>query len=42
MDRLVDDAIVKIDHKAKNRPIEQPTLIELEKKLARQQEQSQK
>jgi hypothetical protein len=38
MDRLVDDALVKIDQKEKAKPIEQPTILELEKKLARQQE----
>ncbi len=42
MDRLVEDALVKIDLKEKNKPVEQPTLIELEKKLARQQEAAQK
>lgn len=41
MDRLVADALVKIDQKQRARPIEQPTLIELEKKLARQQEAAQ-
>jgi len=38
MDRLVEDALVKIDVKEKAKPIEQPTILELEKKLARQQE----
>lgn len=42
MDRLVDDALVKIELKEKAKPIEQPTLIELEKKLARQQQAQQK
>ncbi|HXC52287.1 MAG TPA: HEAT repeat domain-containing protein [Candidatus Limnocylindrales bacterium] len=42
LDRLVTDALVKIDLRAKNKPIEQPTLIELEKKLARQQEAAKK
>jgi len=42
MNRLVDDALVKIDQKEKNKPIEQPTLIELEQKLARQQEAAEK
>jgi hypothetical protein len=42
MDRLVNDALVKIDLKEKARPVEQPTLLELEKKLARQQEAAQK
>jgi HEAT repeat protein len=41
MDRLVADALVKIDQKAQVKPMEQPTLIELEKKLARQQEAAQ-
>jgi len=41
MDRLVEDALVKIDLKEKARPIEQPTLIELERKLARQQQAQQ-
>ena len=42
MDRLVNDALVKIDEKAKAKPVEQPTLLELEQKLARQQEAAQK
>ena len=42
MDRLVDDALVKIDQKEKAKPIEQPTILELEKKLARQQQAQQK
>lgn len=42
MDRLVEDALVKIDLKEKAKPIEQPTILELEKKLARQQEAQQK
>jgi HEAT repeat protein len=42
MDRLVDDALVKIDEKAKAKPVEQPTLLQLEQKLARQQEAAQK
>ena len=42
MDRLVEDALVKIDLKEKNKPIEQPTLIELEQKLAKQQEAAEK
>ncbi|MFN2426116.1 MAG: HEAT repeat domain-containing protein [Candidatus Binatia bacterium] len=41
MDRLVDDALVKIDEREKAKPIEQPTILELEKKLARQQEAAQ-
>jgi HEAT repeat protein len=42
MDRLVDDALVKIDEKARTKPVEQPTLLQLEQKLARQQEAAQK
>lgn len=42
MDRLVADALVKIDLREKAKPIEQPTLLQLEKKLARQQEAQQK
>jgi len=42
IDRLVADALVKIDLKEKNKPAEQPTILELEKKLARQQEAAQK
>lgn len=42
MDRLVTDALSKIEEKEKAKPIEQPTLIELEKKLSRQQEAQQK
>lgn len=42
LDRLVDDALVKIQQKETARPVEQPTLIELEKRLARQQEAAQK
>jgi len=41
MDRLVDDALVKIDQREKARPIEQPTLLELEKKMAKAQEAQQ-
>jgi len=41
MDRLVEDALVKIDLREKAKPIEQPTILELEKKLARQQEAQQ-
>lgn len=37
MDRLVDDAIEKMDQREKNKPIEQPTLLELEKKMAKAQ-----
>lgn len=37
MDRLVDDALEKMDQREKNKPIEQPTLIELEKKMAKAQ-----
>jgi HEAT repeat protein len=42
MDRLVEDALYKIDEKARNKPVEQPTLIQLEEKLARQQEAAEK
>ncbi len=42
LDRLVADALVKIEIKETARPVEQPTLIELEKRLARQQEAAQK
>lgn len=42
MDRLVEDALAKIDLKEKNKPIEQPTLIQLEKRMAQQQEAAQK
>jgi len=38
MDRLVEDALTKIDLMEQNRPIEQPTLIQLEKKLQAQQD----
>jgi len=41
MDRLVEDDLAKIDLKEKTKTVEQPTLIELEKKLARQQEAQQ-
>jgi hypothetical protein len=41
IDRLVDDALVKIEQREKARPIEQPTLLELEKKMARAQEAQQ-
>lgn len=41
MDRLVDDALVKIDQREASRPIEQPTLLELEKKMAKAQEAQQ-
>lgn len=37
MDRLVDDALEKIEQRDKNKPIEQPTLLELEKKMAKAQ-----
>lgn len=42
LDRLVDDALVKIQQKETARPVEQPTLIQLEKRLAQQQEAAQK
>jgi HEAT repeat protein len=42
VDRLVDDALLKIDEKAKARPVEQPTILQLEQKLAKQQEAAQK
>lgn len=41
MDRLVDDALVKIDQREQARPIEQPTLLELEKKMAKAQQAQQ-
>jgi HEAT repeat protein len=41
MDRLVADALVKIDVKEKTKPVEQPTILQLEKKLAKQQEAAQ-
>lgn len=42
VDRLVDDALLKIDEKAKAKPVEQPTILQLEQKLAKQQEAAQK
>jgi hypothetical protein len=41
MDRLVDDALIKIDQREQARPIEQPTLLQLEKKMAKAQEAQQ-
>jgi hypothetical protein len=42
MDRLVDDALVKIDLKEKNKPVVQPTLLELEQRIAKQQAAAEK
>jgi HEAT repeat protein len=42
MDRLVEDALAKIDLHELNKPVVQPTLIELEQKIAKQQEAAQK
>ncbi|HEY2774511.1 MAG TPA: HEAT repeat domain-containing protein [Candidatus Binatia bacterium] len=42
LDRLVEDALLKIDQKEDSKPIEQPTLIELERRVAKQQEAADK
>ena len=41
MDRLVADALSKIEARENAKPAEQPTLLQLEKKLAAQQEAQQ-